>query len=189
LEKIQKSADEMLNTIDDIMLSTRIINNKAEIVPKSFDIRRSIKNAQDELKDYLKNKKHSIVVKTNRKLPLAIGDEFASQILIINLIKHCSELMSSESELTISLRMTENELQLLVRSRGLNINQNSHNRSINTLGTIRQPLTESISVDGLNLYLASEIAKRMSGRVKFVPTSTGSCYALSLPTNEQLRLL
>jgi signal transduction histidine kinase len=135
LEKIQKSADEMLNTIDDIMLSTRIINNKAEIVPKSFDIRRSIKNAQEELRDYLKNKKHSIAVKTNRKLPLAIGDEFASQILIINLIKHCSELASSESELTISLRMLlRMSSSCLSVVEGLNINLNSHNRSINNSG-------------------------------------------------------
>ena len=189
LDNIREKSEEALTKIDQTMRMIRLIRGRQTLDSASFDIRRSIKQAQADLRPVLKKKKQNIVVKTNRKLPPAIGDAEAGQMLVMSLIKHCSDLAAPESEILISLRAGENELQLFIRNQGESTNLRGHNRSVKRLGAVKQPLVENISVDGLRLFLADELAKKMNGHFRFVPSSEGSCYALSLPTNEQLRLL
>ncbi|MBP6042025.1 HAMP domain-containing histidine kinase [Candidatus Saccharibacteria bacterium] len=189
LAVIQEKSEEALAKIDQIMRMIKLTTSSHALSSASFDIRRSLKQAQTDLGISLKKKRQNIAVKANRKLPPAVGDFEASQMLVLNLIKHCSDLAEPGSEILISLRASENELQLVIRSQGESTKLRGHNRSINKLGAIKQPLVESISVNGLGLFLADELAKKMNGYIRFVPSSGGSCYALSLPTNEQLRLL
>lgn len=189
VKAIQNTAEKLLKIIDDTVATSQFSKGAKKPNFDSFDIRRVIQKAYRSHEEEMKSRKQGFVLKTRQKLPAVSGDQNLTYQIVQNLIGHACVYSPEKTDIAVSVRLQENEIQILVWSQGASVDQRSFNRAIENIGDYQQPLPQNVGDTGLRLFISEKLAESMNGQIRFIPSKHGSCFALSLPTNEQLRLL
>lgn len=104
------------------------------------------------------------------------ADERALELVLRNLIENAL-LHGRASKVSVSGKMTDNEIQIAVEDNGLGFQGNWQDLS----KPFQRPTPRSGS--GIGLYISKELLKKMSGHLNFSPNQEGSgfCATILLP--------
>ncbi len=181
---IEQQTNQMLKTIDNLISSFR--HRLVDI--STFDIRKIIQQVIMELDFQISLRKQEIIVKSRQRVATVATDSLMAHHILYNLIDNASRTSPDESTITISIRVSENHISVLVRDQAIQVGKRDYDRASMHLGKIAQPIPQQPENTGLRIYVASMLATKIAGSVNYAPAREGNCFVLLIPANEQLRL-
>jgi len=188
IESIKTVTGRLLKTIDTLLLSGKLDSTHADVKIELFDINEQIRLVTEELAQQLISRNQKIIFRNTKRLARVYGNPTYTYLALYNLIENASKYSPDKTDITISIRTTQNSLKILVRDQGVGINKPDIERLFTQFGKLKSPLHQRPNSTGLGLYIARRLLEIMNGRLNYINVRGGSCFVASLPTTEQLRL-
>ncbi len=187
VENAEKSAQQLLGLIEDLLDTTKIQTGQMEIKENEFDLNEII---QDVIIG-TSSRKNSLKVKFINKIPmfkhLFIGDKKRIKQVLFNLLSNAFKYTKEGNiELGIkSIKENKNyqdiEITFYVKDTGIGIPKEKQKKIFKPFSRISSLDAANIGGTGLGLYISKSLAKLMGGDIWFESeTGQGSIFYFSI---------
>ncbi len=170
VETIQKSADSLLEIINDILDYSKIESDKIELEHIDFDLRVTIESIGDLLSIKAHEKGLEYVALIDHDVPsLLRGDPGRLRQIVINLISN-SIKFTERGEIVLHVRL-ENEndnqasIQFSVSDTGIGIPADRMGRLFKSFSQVDSSTTRKYGGTGLGLSISKRLSEMMNGRM------------------------
>ncbi len=131
---------------------------------------------------------HNITLPRIRGKTLIVANRQLLSRVVANFLSNALKYSESASSINIVMQKIDGKLRLGVRDFGPRISSREYRQLLDELGSVKTIRTRPES-SGLGIYLASEFAKMMNGRIGMVRHRTGLTFFIELPLSTQMSLL
>ena len=181
LQRIQRSQEQLLSLINDVLNFAKIEAGKVEFNPRSIDVRSTLDALEPLLAPQLAAKKltlHSVDRATNVR---AFADEDKLRQVLLNLLSNAVKFTPDGGQITLSCEHDEREVRIRVQDTGIGIPPQYLSRIFDPFVQLERRLTNVVSGTGLGLAISRDLARAMGGDV-IVDSApgTGSTFTVAL---------
>lgn len=182
ISNIKVSGINLLEMINEILDITKIEAKALQINRSEFYISVLINEVENTLKSLFINKNIKL---TKEITDFKINADYTKiQQVLFNIISNAIKYTSRNGEITISTRLTKNNVQISVKDNGIGIDKKYHKKIFEKFEQINQNTPNST---GLGLAIANELIKIHNGNIKLKSQlGKGSTFTIILPINKNM---
>ena len=182
---IKRSAESLLELVNDMLDLAKVEAGKAEIKPIRFAVADLFGALRGALKPLLSNMSVELLFEPSQDLPTLYTDEAKVAQILRNLISNALKF-TEEGEVRVTARMSEDETAVIfaVRDTGIGIAPEHHERIFEEFSQVETDLQKKVKGTGLGLSLSRSLSRLLGGdlRVESVP-GRGSVFSLVIPAS------
>jgi signal transduction histidine kinase/DNA-binding response OmpR family regulator len=177
VEIVRKSADLLLNLIDDLLDFSKIEAGKMQLEEIPFKLRDEVKIALDLFRAIIEEKKLTLTVKINQNVPdNIIGDPFRLRQVLSNLISNAVKF-THEGEIVVGTELDEEydgNLTLLfyVEDTGVGIPHHKIESIFNSFTQADESTSRKYGGSGLGTTISKQLVTLMNGEIWVESPST-----------------
>jgi len=176
-------AGNQVNKMSDLIYSfldlSRLESGKLQLKMQPFDINQLITDTIAET--MMINYNHHVDFIPGSAITITADREKIGQV-IGNFLGNAIKYSPKDSTITVSSRVSDNELQVAVVDEGIGIKRKDQEKLFQRFYRVENEKIKNISGFGIGLYLASEIIQRHKGRIWVESEEDkGSTFYFSLP--------
>lgn len=176
-QKIRSSVDMLTTILNDFLSLSRLEEGGIEVVMETFDIQDFCKDVIEEVQHILKKGQR---LKLNHVLKEArvLMDKKLLKLILINLLSNASKYSDEGTDITCTVQMVQNKLQISISDTGIGIPEEEQKHLFDRF--FRASNATNIKGTGLGLHIVKRYAELMHGTVSFESTSgKGSTFTLN----------
>jgi chemotaxis family two-component system sensor kinase Cph1 len=182
LQKVYISNERGLKIINDLLKTAEIDGNTYKLDLKTYDIVASTKEVIDDLEDTLEQRNQRIWFKSSQKNIQLRMDETNVKLAISNLIENASKYSHPGSEITVSVALIDNAVEISVIDKGVGIDKENRQKIFEKFTRAGNELSDSVTGSGLGLYWVKQIAEMHEGSIELISQpGKGSTFIMKLP--------
>ena len=170
VEIVRKSADLLLNLIDDLLDFSKIEAGKMQLEEIPFRLRDEVKTSLDLFRPIVEEKKLTLTVKINQDVPdNIIGDPFRLRQVLSNLISNAIKF-THEGEIVVGIQLEEEyngNLTLLfyVEDTGVGIPHQKIENIFNSFTQADESTSRKYGGSGLGTTISKQLVTLMNGEI------------------------
>ncbi|MGM0498536.1 MAG: tetratricopeptide repeat protein, partial [Bacteroidota bacterium] len=181
IDLIHKSADQLLNLLENLLYWSRTQRGKIDFNPKPLDLEKIVNSTKELLQINANEKNIYLTTKCNHH-SIVYGDEEMLTTTIRNLTSNAIKFTVEGGSVTIKTNENENEILVSVKDTGLGISEENQQKlfkidqNYSTYGTQQERGT------GLGLILCKEFVEKHGGKIWVESEiNKGSTFTFNLP--------
>jgi PAS domain S-box-containing protein len=179
MAKMDAQLDKLTVLITDLLDVTKIESGRLQMQKIKFPFGPLIEEIVEELQRT--TEQHTIVINGNVNVTLIADRERVGQV-VTNLLSNAIKYSPKAEKIIISLKRTENLVQVSVRDFGIGIPKEKQEKLFERFYRVSGPKDNTYPGLGLGLYISSEIIKREGGRIWVESTvGKGANFSFTLP--------
>ncbi len=190
---IQSSGKMLLAMINDILDLAKIESGKMELHAEEFSVADVIEGLVTMARPIAEKKSIAIDVQMDSPMPLALQDAGKIQQVLYNLLSNAIKFTPEDGRVTVSARVSDNELILAVADTGMGIAPEDRDRIFEkfrqgsaALVGDEATLTREQGGTGLGLSIVRELCRMLDGEVTLESElGKGSTFTVRLPLRIQ----
>jgi len=170
MNKIQNSANSLMNIINDILDLSKIEAGKIEIEATNFRLDRLLNNLIDMFSSRAREKGLEISLRIGRDVPRALmGDSLRIGQILANLVSNSVKFTES-GEITVATEVMEQnnkqvKLQFSVRDTGIGMNEDQQAKLFQPFTQADSSTTRKYGGTGLGLTISKQLVDLMGGEI------------------------
>jgi signal transduction histidine kinase/PAS domain-containing protein len=165
LQRIQRSQEQLLSLINDVLNFAKIEAGKVEINSRAVDVRATLDALEPLLAPQLAAKQltlHSVDRSTSVR---ALADEDKLRQVLLNLLSNAVKFTPDGGEIRLSCEHDERQVRVSVHDTGIGIPRQYLDRIFDPFVQLERRLTNVVSGTGLGLAISRDLARAMGGDV------------------------
>ncbi len=188
IQKIYQSNEKMLDLISDLLDVARIEEGRYVYKPALIDLGELIQIVVDSYQEVIKRKKLKLNFdKPKIPLPQVAVDAEKIKLVVQNLVDNAIKYTPSGGEVTVSLRVSLNEVEVLVSDTGVGIPEDQKDRVFTKFFRGSNAKRMEIEGTGLGLFIAKNIIEAHKGKIWFESEEEkGTTFHFTLPLPKNL---
>ena len=163
LSIVKKSANHLLDLINDVIDISKIETDSVELYPVDIDISRLLNEVIVSFSNTVEEKRLSLVIKIPEKLIIRSDEKRVRQVLN-NLLSNAIKF-TYEGEIEIQVVEEDRNVRIYVRDTGIGIKPEDMGKLFMAFSKIRYEHMPVIEGTGLGLYLSYKIAHLLGGEL------------------------
>jgi len=184
-QKVLKTAydanERQMHIINSLLLTAEFDSGQAQVIRKSHDLVRSIKEMVAEIKPSLVEKRQAIRLDLPRSCQV-LCDINLIKIALLHIINNASQYSREGKVLTLQLKLKDKYAVITITDQGVGIRRQDRKLLFQKFTRIPNTLTDTVNGNGLGLYLAKQIIDSHDGDISLVSRlNKGSSFAVRLP--------
>ncbi|MCX7985964.1 MAG: response regulator [Bacteroidales bacterium] len=199
---IKKSADTLLNILNDVLDLSKIEAGKMVLEEIPFELRKELALITHLFKVPIDEKKLKLLVDVDSNVPdRLIGDPFRLRQILSNLVNNAIKF-THEGKIVISVRKLEDYnrnlmLQFKVADTGIGIPKDKISRVFQSFSQVDNSTTRKYGGTGLGTTIAKQLVELMNGEISVEspsgisenPEYPGTCFTFTIElfSNEKLK--
>ncbi len=190
VDTLKESSENMLNIINDILVTSKIDKGQVEIKPYKFQIPKTIESVYKLYRENAKSKNLEFTLEISNDIPKEIvADENRIKQIISNLISNAIKYTDKGSiaveAKSIKDRKNNPFVLISVKDTGIGIPKKEQPYIFTKYNRINLSMIREKEGLGLGLVISYELAKLMGGALEFESyENKGSSFYLSIPVKE-----
>jgi two-component system phosphate regulon sensor histidine kinase PhoR len=165
ISQIDKAVNSLIKLTNDILTVTKSSNNQIDAVFEKVDIKKTIKDAVENLKPKAKAKKLELNLNLPKDLPIVLTDEGKFKEVMLNLVENAIKFTDKGS---ITIGASENEKGIVlvkVTDTGEGVKEADQKRIFNRFYRVNDFRTQKAGGTGLGLYISRTFITALGGRI------------------------
>jgi signal transduction histidine kinase len=185
LSMIESETERLRTIVDGLILAGQIDAGELRIAKQICDLIALAENVV-ALEQLRVPASISLAIDAHPKLPPILCDEDKLRQVLLNLVENAIKYSPEGGRIAIGISTTSTHARLTVSDQGLGIPITEKERIFEKFYRLDPALTRGVGGNGLGLYIARELVKRMGGSltVQSVPDE-GSTFTIQLPTGRE----
>src|SRR6185295_17574726 len=182
---IRRSAESLLELVNDMLDLAKVEAGKAEIKPVRFAVTSLFGALRGALKPLLTTASVDLLFEPVQDLPALYTDEAKVAQILRNLVSNALKF-TEEGEVRVTARLGDDEktIAFAVRDTGIGIAPEDHDRIFEEFSQVQTRLQKKVKGTGLGLPLSRSLARLLGGdlTVESLP-GRGSVFTLEIPAS------
>jgi signal transduction histidine kinase len=188
LSHMQFTAKRSLQLIDSLTQSFHVSQLDLELEP--VNVSHVCEDVLNDVAPLARSLSQTIDLTLPRRSPLALAHHTVLRSVISNLCDNALKHNPPESHVAIAISQPKQHIRVAVRDSGPVVRAGDYKRIKQKLGRELHPLSGRVGSSGLGLYIASQLADAMGGRLEVMRhRSSGMTFSVQLQPSYQLTLL
>jgi two-component system, LuxR family, sensor kinase FixL len=176
-QKIRSSVDMLTTILNDFLSLSRLEEGGVEAVLETFNIQDFCEEAMEEVQHILKKGQKLKLNHASKEL-VVLMDKKLLKLILINLISNASKYSDEGTDITCTVQLTQNKLQISITDTGIGIPDEEQKHLFDRF--FRASNATNIKGTGLGLHIVKRYAELMHGTVSFESTfGKGSTFTLN----------
>ncbi len=176
-QKIRSSVDMLTTILNDFLSLSRLEEGRVEAVLEAFNIQDFCKEAMEDVQHILK-KGQKLKLNHAAKQMMVLMDKKLLKLILINLISNASKYSEEGTDITCSIQLLQNTLQISISDVGIGIPDEDQKHLFDRF--FRASNAINIKGTGLGLHIVKRYAELMNGTVSFESVmGKGSTFTLN----------
>ncbi len=192
MERIRLSADRTLRLVQGLTIAYRLDDQSSQLSFRfeqaPINISQICEEVANEIMPFAQQHRQKLKLHILARRQLVVGNNELLRSVLFNLIDNAIKHNPPQTTIDITLRRRNDVVRVCVHDNGPGLGKKNFKRLRQQLGQQLQPLGRS-SGSGLGLYIASQMAEAMNGRVGVGNTKSGADFHLDLLQSRQLSIL
>ncbi len=191
LTRLIVSTTNLANLIDNLLSVSRIERNDLTIEVKPIDLGIIIKDIFTSFQQQANTRKQSLSLNLPNNLPMVMADPFRIGQVFINLIDNAITYTPDGGNVTITVSIKTDHLEVIVQDSGEGIPKEAMPRLFTKFFRVSGSLEQGSKGSGLGLYITKSIVELHKGKISaesIVGKGTTFTFTLPLATEEQKAL-
>ncbi len=168
LVQIQKSGNNLLNIINDILDYSKIDSGKMEIIPEEYNLQNELNDISDILATRIGSKELELYVISDLNIPhTLLGDSMRIRQVLINLVNNAIKFTNKGSVgVTVTCEKTGADTCLLtyhIKDTGIGIKKEDLDKIFISFQQIDSKRNRSVEGTGLGLAISKRLVETMGG--------------------------
>lgn len=182
LEMARRSAESLVETIDDLLDFSRLEARKIELEPIYFSLRDVITETMKPLGVSAAAKDLVLAVGIASDVPDTVwGDPVHLRQVLINLVANAIKF-TENGEIALRVKPSDGFVRFEVRDTGMGIPEDQRKRIFEPFAQADHSPSRRFRGTGLGLAIAARLVEAMGGSIELLNSpGAGSCFAFALP--------
>jgi len=188
LSSTRESGQRLLDLVNDILDSSRLQDNKLNIVPKTIPIRSSVNKALTMVRPMAEEKHISITVDVPQTIPDIWADPRRVVQILVNLLSNAVKYTPDTGSVTIAAQRSETDsmVEISVSDNGIGIPADQLPHIFDCFSRIERTEIQHTNGTGLGLYIVNGLVKAHGGEIRVKSEEgRGSCVTFALPVADE----
>lgn len=184
IQKAYDNNEKQLHILNDLLMVAELDSGHRKLMQKKEDICLLITEVIATLADTINSRRQHVTLLLPASCEVTVD---APQITVAlrNLIENASRYSPEESEIVLKLEKYSSHIRISIIDHGIGIPKNT-GRLFKKFARIDSPVSDTVSGNGLGLYLVRKIVKNHRGRIQVRSRPLkGSTFILELPLGEE----
>ena len=166
LQRIQRSQEQLLSLINDVLNFAKIEAGKVEINSRLVDVCETLVALEPLLAPQLAAKQITLRSMDRSTNVMAFADEDKLRQVLLNLLSNAVKFTPDGGQIILSCDEDERYVRIRVRDTGIGIGSQYLDRIFDPFVQLERRLTNVVSGTGLGLAISRDLARAMGGDVK-----------------------
>lgn len=176
-KKIRSSVDMLTAILNDFLSLSRLEEGGVEAVLESFNMEDFCKEMMEEVQHMLKKGQRLKLNHASKELTVLM-DKKLLKLILINLVSNASKYSDEGTDITCTIQMVQNKLQVSIADAGIGIPDEDQKHLFDRF--FRASNATNIKGTGLGLHIVKRYAELMKGTVSFESVAgKGSTFTLN----------
>ena len=182
---IRKSAEGLLELVNDLLDLAKIEAGKIEVRPIEFAVPGLFSAVRGMLRPLLVGQTVSLVFEDAKEIPPLYGDENKVSQILRNFISNALKFTErGEIRVTAQLNQTAQTLTFAVADTGIGIALEDQAKIFEEFTQVESPIQRKVKGTGLGLPLCRKLAGLLGGQIDLISeVGVGSTFSLTIPLN------
>lgn len=183
---IAREANRMERLTNELLMLTRMTNDKEEIEFYPVVLAETIREACQLLHQKAKEKQISLKFELDDQFIVLAHEEKLKQILI-NVIENAINYSSNGKNITITTKLNKSFVDILIKDNGIGIPKEDLPKITERFYRVNKARTRFDGGSGLGLSIVNELVKQLNGKLKIDSTlGIGTTVTISIPVLEEM---
>ncbi len=184
LQIIKDQADHVTRLVEDLLLVSRLDNQKIHLVMRPIDLKKNLDKACEAFGNQAGGRIFHYELEPN--LPQLYTDSDRLEQILTNLISNAIKYSHDHSPIVLrALREDRRLLKISVIDAGVGISAEEQEIIFNRFSRADNPLTRKIKGTGLGLYITKSLIGALGGEIWLEKSSPGeTVFSFTLPIHE-----
>ncbi len=182
---IRKSAEGLLELVNDLLDLAKIEAGKIEVRPIEFTVLGLFSAVRGMLRPLLVGQTVSLVFEDAQEIPSLYGDENKVSQILRNFISNALKFTErGEIRVTAQLNQAAQTITFAVTDTGIGIALEDQAKIFEEFTQVESPIQRKVKGTGLGLPLCRKLASLLGGQIELLSeVGVGSTFSLTLPLN------
>lgn len=181
LEQAYKSNERQLQIINEFLYVAKLGSGSLTTTSRTFNIVPLVKDVVEEMELDIKEKHHTIKVKTPNSANVH-ADEHSIRMIVENLLSNAVKYTPDNGSIELKVTASGSMVRVSVSDNGIGIAKKDLSLLFKQFSRVPNKLSVDISGSGIGLYLSQQLAERNKGMIQVESEEDkGSTFTLSLP--------
>jgi PAS domain S-box-containing protein len=182
LDKMEGQIDKIDKFINELLDATRLESGKLELEKTEVDLDQLVADCVDNLQTT--SPTHRILVRGKAGQPV-IADRARAEQVLTNLLNNAIKYSPGADKVQVEVSGEEGLATVCIKDFGIGIPKKEQSKLFKRMSRVNAARHRSIAGLGLGLYIASQIIKRLDGKLWFKSQAgKGSTFCFSLPAKK-----
>jgi PAS domain S-box-containing protein len=188
IEAIDRNADALATLVNDLLDVSRIVTGQLRLAPEATDVARLVRDSVEALGPSMAARRLRLVAQID-PVPRLMVDASRLRQVVWNLLSNAIKFTPPDGEVSIRLRQTDEDVQLVVSDTGQGIAADQLPFVFNRFWQADAALTRSVGGLGLGLAIVRHLVEAHAGTVKAESggIGAGATFTVSLPLSVVVR--
>lgn len=180
LTNIEEQSDRLITLVENLLASSSSQHEKPIFICKSVNVNKAVAKTKTILQQ--KYPRKSIDVKINQNFPEIIADSDKFEQILLNLMENACKYSYENTDILVTGKSDgETEAEISIENDGITIPDKDKKKVFEKFSRLDNPMTRLTQGSGIGLYLASEMAKKMSGRIELESKDEHTTFTVIFP--------
>ncbi len=180
LDRVREEGRRLSRLIDNVLTFSRHEQGRLELHPRTCIPVDIIDAVVAQFAAALERRSIRVEVEGGSRQPCVLDPDAFAQILT-NLVSNVEKFAAGGGYLGVRARLEEGRLLVTVRDRGRGIPADDEDRIFRAFHRLHDETREGATGTGLGLAIARELAERMGGILRLLPSDAGAVFELAIP--------
>ena len=182
MEIINKSCDNLLKIINDIIDSSKIETGKYKINKKNNDIVYIVEETALNMSKFIEDKGISLIIDPDMEEQIISCDEVEIERCIINLLANAVKFTQEGGEIRIYIKKVKNNIEITIEDTGIGISKEDQEFIFKRFSQVDGTKAVKTSSSGIGLTLVKYIVELHGGYIKLESElNVGSRFTIGIP--------
>lgn len=187
LDMLLSESDRMSRIVSDLLVLSRLDNNRTKWNIETFDFRQSVRHLCEVMRGDLEKHRHTVTLGGDRELPKITADRQRIEQVVINIISNAVKYTPDGGRIDIRLRSDGGFIQLSVSDNGIGIPKEDISHLFERFYRVEKSRSTDAGGTGLGLAIAKEIVEAHGGQIAVESTlGKGTTVLIDLPVECRL---
>jgi PAS domain S-box-containing protein len=181
LKMVRKSAQHLLNLINDVLDISKIEAGQVEVFLEVFDLKEMMSEIAESSRPFAKQKGIALHAYVDSEIGMIKSDQQRLSQIVTNLISNAMKFTET-GYVRLSCKQLESEITITVEDTGIGIKKEDFPKLFSPFQQVDTGLTRKYEGTGLGLSICKKLTELLGGRIEIESTpGQGSLFRVIIP--------
>jgi two-component system sensor histidine kinase VicK len=188
LDMAVTESDRMTRIVSDLLVLSRLDNNRTQWKVETFDICRSISRLIEVMRVDIEARRHTVAFTPEQGIPSLTADKERIEQVLINLISNSVKYTPEGGQIDITAFCRDEKISVRVSDNGIGIPEEDIGHIFERFYRVEKSRTSETGGTGLGLAIARELIEAHGGTIEIESElEKGSVVTVTLPIHCKLK--